>query len=171
MNFMLNYLSGANIISYILVFKFTISNSNRMTMKINTSYITLETHGKNHIIDITRSVQDLLITHELVEGQVTVAAIGSTGGISTLEYEPGLVQHDVKNMFHLFAPYGKSYIHNRTWGDDNGASHLRSFLTGTSQTFLFESGRLILGTWQQIVFVDYDTRARNRRIACQFIGQ
>jgi secondary thiamine-phosphate synthase enzyme len=140
-------------------------------MQIITTYLNISTQGKNHIIDITRYLQELLVDSGLIEGQLTVSAIGSTGGISTLEFEPGLVNRDVNEMFHEFAPYGKSYLHNRTWGDDNGASHLRSFLTGTSQTFLFESGKLILGTWQQIVFVDYDTRSRQRKIACQFMGR
>jgi secondary thiamine-phosphate synthase enzyme len=105
------------------------------------------------------------------EGHVLISAIGSTSGITTLEYEPGLVRHDVADMFELIAPYGKSYKHNQTWGDDNGGAHLRSMITGTSQTLPFIDGQLILGTWQQIVFMDFDTRPRSRRVIIQITGK
>jgi secondary thiamine-phosphate synthase enzyme len=108
---------------------------------------------------------------EMQEGQACVFGIGSTTGITTLEYEPGLVHTDVKAMFQHFAPYGKAYKHNQTWGDDNGAAHLRSFLVGTSFNVPFVNGKLILGTWQQIVFVDFDTRPRDRRVVVQVYGK
>jgi len=139
-------------------------------MKVITQSIQFSTRGRNEIVNITEEVSELLIDSELKEGQVLVSAIGSTTGITTLEYEPGLVKQDVHEMFELFAPYGKNYRHNLTWGDDNGASHLRSMLTGTSMTIPFIEGKLILGTWQQIVFMDFDTRARNRRVVVQFTG-
>ncbi|NNF35763.1 MAG: YjbQ family protein, partial [Saprospiraceae bacterium] len=95
-------------------------------MKIETQSIQFTTRGRNEILNITDEVAELLNSAEIKEGQVLVSAIGSTTGITTLEYEPGLVKQDVHEMFELFAPYGKNYRHNLTWGDDNGASHLRS---------------------------------------------
>lgn len=140
-------------------------------MKILTQSIQFSTRGRNEIVNITEEVAQLLSESELQEGQVLISAIGSTTGITTLEYEPGLVKQDVQEMYELFAPYGKNYRHNLTWGDDNGASHLRSMLTGTSMTIPFIDGKLILGTWQQIVYMDFDTRARNRRVVVQFTGK
>ena len=96
--------------------------------------------------------------------------MGSTTGITSLEYEPGLVNHDIARMLDKLAPYGVNYEHNKTWGDDNGAAHLRSALVGTSQSFPFQEGRLLLGTWQQVVFMDFDTRPRDRTIVVQLTG-
>lgn len=107
----------------------------------------------------------------LREGLATVSAIGSTTGITTLEYEPGLVNSDVAAFLEQLAPYSKDYVHNQTWGDDNGSSHLRSALIGTSQSFPFVEGKLMLGTWQQIVFIDFDTRPRQRQVVIQLMGQ
>ncbi|MCB0665640.1 MAG: secondary thiamine-phosphate synthase enzyme YjbQ [Saprospiraceae bacterium] len=140
-------------------------------MKIFTTGIQLQTNGRNQIIDVTPHVNQILNESDLSEGQVTVFGIGSTTGITTLEFEPGLVNHDVGEMFEKIAPYGKDYRHNQTWGDDNGAAHLRSFITGTSYTCPFVAGKLLLGTWQQIVFVDFDTRARSRQVVVQVFGQ
>lgn len=140
-------------------------------MQIKTEFITFSTNGHNHIIDITPQVKQVLSDSGMREGQALISAIGSTTGITTLEYEPGLVHQDVAEMFDHFAPYGKNYRHNQTWGDDNGGSHLRSALMGTSQIFPFYEGKLILGTWQQIVFIDFDTRKRNRRVVIQLTGK
>lgn len=142
-----------------------------MSVQIQTRTITFETGGSNHIVDITAEVQSVLTASGMMEGQVLISAIGSTTGITTLEFEPGLVRNDVAEMFELIAPYGKSYKHNLTWGDDNGGAHLRSMLTGTSQTLPFLESQLILGTWQQIVFIDFDTRPRSRRVVVQLMGQ
>ena len=116
-------------------------------------------------------MRSLLQESGLTVGNVLVSAVGSTTGITTLEYEPGLVNQDVAEMFDHFAPYSKNYKHNQTWGDNNGAAHLRSAVTGTSQTIPFVNKELVLGTWQQIVFIDFDTRPRNRKVIVQFIGQ
>lgn len=140
-------------------------------MKIFTRGIQLQTNGRNQIIDVTQHVYQILNESDLSEGQVTVFGIGSTTGITTLEFEPGLVNHDVGEMFEKIAPYEKDYRHNQTWGDDNGAAHLRSFITGTSYTCPFVDGKLLLGTWQQIVFIDFDTRARSRQVVVQVLGQ
>ena len=139
-------------------------------MKIITRYLEFSTHGSNHIVNITEEIADVLRQSGIQEGNATISAIGSTTGITTLEYEPGLVNHDVAQMFDHFAPYGRDYKHNQTWGDDNGAAHLRSMLTGTSQVIPFVDGKLVLGTWQQVVFIDFDTRPRNRRVAVQLMG-
>ena len=138
---------------------------------VKTLQIEFQTNGFNHILDLTADIKSMLKDSNLSEGQVLVSAIGSTTGITTLEFEPGLVNEDVARMFDHFAPYGKSYKHNQTWGDDNGAAHLRSALVGTSMTIPFMDGHLILGTWQQIVFMDFDTRARNRKVVIQFLGR
>src|SRR5690606_22769757 len=122
-------------------------------------------------IDITHKVQEMLSKERYEEGQVLIAATGSTAGITTLEFEQGLVNFDVRNMLSKIAPYDSGYEHNRTWGDNNGASHLRSALIGTSLTVPFQDGKLILGTWQQIVFIDFDTRARHRQIVLQCMGR
>lgn len=140
-------------------------------MNISTHQLQLRTQGHTHIYDITQEVQKIIRQEKYVEGQACIFGIGSTTGISTLEYEPGLVNHDINEMFEDFAPYRRAYRHNQTWGDDNGSSHLRSFLTGTSLNVPFVDGQLLLGTWQQIVFVDFDTRARDRRIVVQVMGR
>ncbi|MDA0196878.1 MAG: secondary thiamine-phosphate synthase enzyme YjbQ [Bacteroidetes bacterium] len=140
-------------------------------MKITTRSIELQTSGFTHIIDITPQLQELMLNDQFNEGFVLVSAIGSTTGITTIEYEPGLVKHDISEMLDKLAPYGVNYRHNKTWGDDNGAAHLRSSLVGTSQTFPFKDGKLLLGTWQQIVFIDFDTRPRSREIVVQIIGR
>ncbi len=141
------------------------------SIQIITESIQFQTDGSNHIIDITPEIGQLLTESELTEGNVLISAIGSTTGITSLEYEPGLVKRDVAEMFDLIAPYSKNYRHNLTWGDDNGAAHLRSALIGTSMTIPFVDGGLILGTWQQIVFMDFDTRPRTRKVVVQFMGQ
>ncbi|MHA1256758.1 MAG: secondary thiamine-phosphate synthase enzyme YjbQ, partial [Promethearchaeota archaeon] len=100
-----------------------------------------------------------------------VHVAGSTGAISTTEYEPGLVQHDIEELFERIIPYKHDYHHHKTWHDHNGAGHLRSFLIKTSQTFPFQNGKLILGTWQEVIFVECDEKPRLRKIYCQIIGE
>jgi len=139
-------------------------------MEIETKQLEFSTKGKTDIIDITPEVKQALEEAGFKEGHVIVFSIGSTAGISTIEYEPGLVDQDVSGMFDHFAPYGKHYRHNLTWGDDNGAAHLRSTLTGSSFTVPFKEGKLLLGTWQQIAYFDFDTRPRSRKVILQMIG-
>ena len=140
-------------------------------MKIATRSIRFQTKGFNDIVDITPEIQNLLNDEELEEGSVLISAIGSTTGITTIEYEPGLVNHDISEMLDKLAPYGVNYEHNKTWNDDNGAAHLRSSLIGTSQTIPFKNGKLVLGTWQQIVFMDFDTGPRSRDVVVQIMGE
>ena len=140
-------------------------------LDVQTRVLELSTEGHTHIIDITAAVQEAIKSAQLEEGMVGVFAMGSTGAISTLEYEPGLVNYDIEAIWEKWVPYGRPYRHNQTWGDDNGAAHIRSFLTGTSAVFPCAGGRLLLGTWQQIVFVDYDTRPRRRKVVVQMMGR
>ena len=140
-------------------------------ISLETHNIEFSTKGNTQLVDITDKVQQILNLGDLTEGNITLFAIGSTTGLSTVEYEPGLVNHDVAEMYHKIAPYGLSYHHNQTWGDDNGAAHLRSTLTGSSLVIPFIHQKLILGTWQQIIYIDFDTRARSRKVIVQILGK
>jgi secondary thiamine-phosphate synthase enzyme len=106
----------------------------------------------------------------LSEGQITVFAPGATAGITTIEYEPGLIR-DFPEALEKIAPSSKRYHHDDTWGDGNGHGHVRASLIGPSLTVPFQKGRLLLGTWQQIVLVDCDTRPRKRDVAVQVMGE
>ena len=139
-------------------------------MNIETHFLEMRTEGNTDIIDITGNVQDILTNAGFNEGTATVFAIGSTGGITTLEFEPGLVKTDLPRLFDILAPYGDHYAHHNTWGDDNGSSHLKASLLGCSLAVPFKDGNLLLGTWQQIVFIDFDTRPRDRKIVVQLSG-
>ena len=123
------------------------------------------------VIDITDDVQAALNESGLKDGIANVHVAGSTGAISTTEYEPGLVKNDIEEMLEKLIPYDENYKHHNTWGDHNGAGHLRSFLLKTSRTFPFQHGKLILGTWQQIIFVECDEKRRNRTIYVQMVGE
>lgn len=138
---------------------------------LETHSIDFQTKGNTQLIDITEMVQRVIYERGFVEGNITLFAVGSTTGLSTVEYEPGLVHHDVAEMYEKIAPYGNYYRHNETWGDDNGASHLRSTITGSSLIVPFMHQTLVLGTWQQIVFIDFDTRGRSRKVIVQLIGK
>ncbi|UCG79514.1 MAG: YjbQ family protein [Nitrospirota bacterium] len=139
-------------------------------MEMKTEFIELSTRGDTDIIDITERVQSIVSQEGFREGSASVFAIGSTGGITTVEYEPGLVNSDLPRLFDTLAPYGEHYAHHNTWGDDNGSSHVRASLLGCAMTVPFIDGKLLLGTWQQIVFIDFDTRPRKRRISVQLAG-
>ena len=138
-------------------------------MAVETQYIYLSTEGNTDVIDITPNVEQLLKSVKMKKGIVNISAIGSTGAITTCEFEPGLVQ-DIEDVFEKLVPSG-TYHHDEAWGDGNGHSHLRSSLIGSSLTIPFEQGELILGTWQQIIFIDFDNRARDRKIAVTFLGE
>ncbi len=138
-------------------------------MRVISKQLSLKTKGVGDLINITKQVQDVLEKTGLQEGTVTVFVIGSTAAITTFEYEPGLIS-DIKDLYEKLIPSTKSYAHDETWGDANGFSHLRSALQGPSLVVPFNSGRLILGTWQQIVLAEFDNRPRSRKIILQFIG-
>ncbi len=138
-------------------------------LEIKTEEILLQTRGYTDIVDITPQVAALLKQTELSEGQVTVMVPGSTGGITTIEYEPGLLK-DLPEFFDSIIPQDKSYHHDQTWQDGNGYAHLRAALLKPALTIPFKANSLLLGTWQQIVFIDFDNRKRNRRLIVQFMG-
>ncbi|MBN1897796.1 MAG: YjbQ family protein [Spirochaetes bacterium] len=121
----------------------------------------VKTNGYTDIIDITQYVENILTRTKATKGLVNISCPGSTGGITTIEYEPGLIK-DIATCLEKYLPYKESYAHHNTWHDDNGSSHLRSAFIQPTFTVPFENKRPILGTWQQIVFIDFDTRPRNR---------
>lgn len=120
--------------------------------------------------DITGDVSRKLSDHGLRNGTVTLFVPGSTGGLTTIEYESGL-ERDFAEFMESVIPQGKTYHHDARWGDGNGFSHVRASLLGPSLTVPFVDGRLTLGTWQQIVFVDFDNRSRSRTLVLQFAGE
>jgi secondary thiamine-phosphate synthase enzyme len=120
--------------------------------------------------DLTDAVYQKMSSHGLKNGTVTLFVPGSTGGFTTIEYEGGLVK-DFEELMEKVAPSNVTYHHDARWGDGNGFSHIRASLIGPSLTVPFNDGRLTLGTWQQIVFVDFDNRSRSRTIQLQFIGE
>lgn len=130
----------------------------------------LRTKAYCDIINITEQVQNCIYKAQINDGIVNVHVAGSTGAISTVEYEPGLVNQDIRELLDKLIPYDKNYAHHKTWHDYNGAGHLRSFLIKTSQVFPFKNQKLILGTWQQIIFIECDEKARSRKIYCMIIG-
>lgn len=138
-------------------------------MAVITKYIQLSTKGHADMVDITPEVNSLLGSLKIRNGIVNINACGSTGAITTIEYEPGLVQ-DIKDIFEQLIPAGH-YNHDEAWGDGNGHSHLRSSIVGSSITMPFNDQALVLGAWQQIVFIDFDNRPRDRKIILQFIGE
>ena len=138
-------------------------------MNIQTETIHISTRGRNDILDLTPQVSDVLASSGLQEGQVTVFVPGSTAGVTTIEFEPGLVR-DLPEALERIAPMGKTYHHDATWGDGNGYAHVRAAMTGPSLVVPFHDGRLLLGTWQQIVLMDFDNRSRDRRLIVQLIG-
>src|SRR5574341_2047940 len=139
-------------------------------MKIHTAKLTEKTQGFCDIIDITAKVQEQVKKEKVQKGLATLFVSGSTAALTTIECEPGLVQ-DLKELVEKIIPSGKKYHHDDRWGDDNGFSHLRASLFGPSLQIPIEAGRLLLGTWQQIVLVDFDNRPRTREIVLQLIGE
>ena len=139
-------------------------------MEIETYSINITTEGKCDIVDLTDNVADLVSQHNFVEGNVLVFAGGSTAGVTTIEFEPGLLK-DYPDFLNRIAPTNINYEHDNTWHDGNGHSHVRAAIQGASLTVPFTNGRLMLGTWQQIIFVDFDNRSRRREIAVQITGK
>ncbi|HUV35830.1 MAG TPA: secondary thiamine-phosphate synthase enzyme YjbQ [Patescibacteria group bacterium] len=128
------------------------------------------TDGDGTIVNITGPVESVLGASAVVTGQLTVFVPGSTGAITTIEYEPGLLA-DMPRLFEKLVPAGISYSHDKTWRDGNGFSHLRAALVGPSLTVPVSDGTLSLGTWQQIVFLEFDNKPRNRRIVINVVGE
>lgn len=128
------------------------------------------TSGQGDVVDITGMVAGAVADSGLSDGIVTVAVVGSTAGVTTIEFEPGAVA-DLGAMFERLAPRSGAYRHHERWGDDNGSSHVRAALLGPSLTLPFTAGRVRLGTWQQIVLVELDTRPRDRQVIVQILGE
>jgi secondary thiamine-phosphate synthase enzyme len=137
---------------------------------VKTREIKIKTRGNCDVINLTDQVIEALAGSGIKDGLVTVFHIGSTAGITTTEYEPGLVNYDIAAAFERIAPENARYEHEETWHDDNGHSHVRASLLGPSLSVPVVGGRLTLGSWQQIILVDFDTRPRTRTIICQIVG-
>ena len=128
------------------------------------------TQGSDHIVDLTDKVQAAVEAAGVRVGQAALLVQGSTAALTTLEYEPGLVNHDFATALERVAPCDDRYVHEETWHDDNGHSHVRASLVGPSLALPVVDGRVPLGTWQQIVLVDSDTRPRERTIHLSVVG-
>ncbi|MFH1442098.1 MAG: secondary thiamine-phosphate synthase enzyme YjbQ [Candidatus Omnitrophota bacterium] len=139
-------------------------------MKIVTKQISLKTKGNPDLINITQGIEELLVSTKLKDGNITVFVVGSTAAITTFEYEPGL-KKDIQEFYEEIIPCEKKYHHDDTWGDANGFSHLRAAIQGPSLVIPFEGGRLLLGTWQQVVLAEFDNQPRQRQVIVQFIGE
>jgi secondary thiamine-phosphate synthase enzyme len=142
----------------------------RRSMTVQTYPIRLATNGQTEVRDITGAVQEVIARSELAAGTVTVFCPSSTSGLTTIEYEPGCVA-DLQRMFEEMIPSARAYDHNATWDDGNGHSHLRAALLGPSLTIPFTGGRMTLGTWQQVIYVDFDIRPRKRELVVQVMGE
>mgnify|MGYP000889810125 FL=1 len=138
-------------------------------MKIKTVKIKVKTNGANDIIDITEKINDLVKEEHFAEGNVLLFVPGATAGISTIEFEPGLIK-DYPDFMDRIIPKTGVYQHNETWNDGNGYAHVRATLQGASLTVPFINSNLILGTWQQLILLEFDNRPRNREIIVQITG-
>ena len=139
-------------------------------MKIISHEIIKKTKGNCDIVDITGEINEIILKTGIKEGACTVFSVGSTAGITTIEYEPGLLK-DIPKLLDKLIPAAARYNHDDTWGDGNGHAHLRSALFKTSLSIPVVKGELTLGTWQQVVLLDFDNRSRTRRIVVQVLGE
>ena len=138
-------------------------------MDIHSEQVEIRTKGFTDIINITNAVHRFVSKNKCREGQLLVFINGSTAAVSTIEYEPGLLQ-DLPELLEKYIPMGSHYHHDDTWHDGNGYAHLRSTLIGTSMTIPVINGRVVLGTWQQIILIDFDNKPRVRQVVLQFSG-
>jgi secondary thiamine-phosphate synthase enzyme len=130
----------------------------------------VQTSGQGDMHDITRLVASDLATSSMTAGIALVFVVGSTAGVTTIEFEPGAVA-DLDAAYEQVAPRHGDYRHHLRWGDDNGSSHVRAAMLGPSVTIPFVDGKLSLGTWQQIAIVEFDTRGRQRQVIVQLLGE
>ena len=137
---------------------------------VSSGSIELQTRGHADTHDVTPQVQDQVHASGVQSGLVTVFTASSTSALTTIEYEPGAL-HDLRRALDEIAPQDREYQHNLRWHDGNGHSHLRAALLGPSLTIPILDGQLTLGTWQQILFIDFDVRARSRRLVVQIVGE
>ncbi len=139
-------------------------------MTVSTHTIERRTDGDDHIVDITDELQALVHESGIGVGQLTAMVVGSTAALTTIEFEPGLVHHDIAAALERLAPRAGTYEHEKMWHDDNGHSHVRASLIGPSLALPVVGGALPLGTWQQVVLIDLDTRPRERRVIVNIVG-
>jgi secondary thiamine-phosphate synthase enzyme len=139
-------------------------------MTIHTTKLTEKTRGHCDIVDITGKVKEQLELQKVRRGLATLFVAGSTASLTTIEYESGVLE-DLKELMEKLIPSDRKYRHDDRWGDDNGYSHLRASLLGPSLQVPIDEGRLLLGTWQQIVLLDFDNRPRTREIVLQIVGE
>jgi secondary thiamine-phosphate synthase enzyme len=139
-------------------------------MTVITKSMEVKSSGEGDLIDITEQTSRVVKESKIVDGIVTVFVSGSTAAVTTIEYEPGL-KHDFPEMLSRLAPKNIEYEHDNTWHDGNGHSHVRASLVGPSLTIPFTKSNLLLGTWQQIVLIEMDTRPRHRIIIAQVVGE
>lgn len=137
-------------------------------MPVKTDYITVKTKGNRDVVDLTPRLREILGGSGILDGIAVVFAPGSTAAVTTIEYEPGL-KKDIDLFLERIAPYGARYHHHETWHDDNGSAHLQAALIGPSVALPVVKGEPALGTWQQVVLVDCDTRPRDRKIVVQVL--
>jgi secondary thiamine-phosphate synthase enzyme len=137
---------------------------------VATQNFQISTNGQGDVRDVTRQVADAVSRSGMRSGIVTVFAVGSTAGMTTIEFEAGAIE-DLNAVFEQLAPREGEYRHHLRWGDDNGSSHVRAAMVGPSLTVPFVDGAVVLGTWQQIVLVEFDTRARSREVVVQIVGE
>jgi secondary thiamine-phosphate synthase enzyme len=130
----------------------------------------ISTRGQGDAHDLTEAVSDAVTEAGVTAGLVTIFVVGSTAAVTTIEFEPGAVA-DLNRVFEDIAPRHGDYKHHLRWGDDNGSSHVRAALLGPSLTVPVADGRLLLGTWQQIMLLEFDTRARKREVVFQLVGE
>lgn len=139
-------------------------------MPVETRYFEAETKGRCDMLDVTSLVGREVSGTGMSSGTATVFVPGSTCGVTTIEYESGVLE-DLRDAFERAAPENIPYAHNARWGDGNGHSHVRAAMLGPSLAVPFADGRLLLGTWQQIVLVDFDNRPRTRKVVVQVAGE
>jgi len=138
-------------------------------MSVITKELHFDTKGEVEILDITEKVNSKVRESDIEDGTVTIFVPGSTGAVTTIEYEPGLL-HDLPNALERLFPKGLDYEHELRWHDGNGHSHVRASFLGPSLTVPFGNKKMLLGTWQQVVFVELDNKSRTRRIILQILG-
>jgi secondary thiamine-phosphate synthase enzyme len=139
-------------------------------LPVSTKIIKIQSKGENDMVNLTEKISNLVIKSSIINGIVTIFVSGSTGSVTTIEFEPGLIQ-DFPEMLKRIAPKNLDYGHEKMWHDGNGHSHVKASLLGPSLTIPFIDSQLCLGTWQQIVFLELDTRSRNRDLIIQIIGE
>jgi len=139
-------------------------------MEIITERITVATRGNSDVVNLTDRIAAFIRAHRLQTGNVMIFVSGSTASVSTTEYEPGLIK-DIPEAMDRIAPRSHRYHHDDTWHDGNGHAHVRATVLGPSLTVPFDGGELLLGTWQQIILLDFDTRPRSREVVIQAIGK